>query len=162
MSTFPSPSSTFPNLQTGSSRPESFPPPPDAIGGVEAQFHRRSASPVALRSNRPWEWIRGEFLVLSGLFPLPWCVAGTGERPPPSPPHLLPPVARVKSYASRTVRLGGADSLPVRLDFVQRRCCLWWFSRTELRTVRYRRADGPPLKLEICPETLLSLVDWIR
>ena len=35
-----------------------------------------------------------EFLVLPGLFPLLWCVAGAGERPPPSPPHLLPPVAR--------------------------------------------------------------------
>ena len=61
---------------------------------LEALLHRRSASPVVLRSNRPQEWIRGEFLVLPGLFPLPWCVAGTGERPSPSPPHLLPPVAR--------------------------------------------------------------------
>ena len=95
---------------------------------LEALLHRRSASPVVLRSNRPREWIRGEFLVLPGLFPLPWCVAGAGERPSPSPPHLLPPVARVKSYASRTVH--------------------------------YRRADGPPLKLEICPETMLSLVGF--
>ena len=68
VSTFPSPSSSFPNLQTGSSRPESFPPPPDAIGGVGAQFHRRSASPVALHSNRPREWTRGEFLMLHSLF----------------------------------------------------------------------------------------------
>ena len=60
---------------------------------LEALLHRRSASPVVLRSNRPREWIRGEFLVLPGLFPLPWRVAGAGERPPPSPPHLLPPVA---------------------------------------------------------------------
>ena len=87
---------------------------------LEALLRRRSASPVVLRSNRPREWIRGEFVVLPGLFPLPRCVAGAGERPLPSPPHLLPPVARVKSYASRTVRLGGADSPPVRLDFVQR------------------------------------------
>ena len=58
-----------------------------------------------------------------------------------------------------TVHLGGADSPPVRLDFVQRRCCLWWFSRNELRTVRYSGADGPPLKLEICPETM-SLVEF--
>ena len=71
VSTFPSPSSSFPNLQTGSSRPESFPPPPDAIGGVGAQFHRRSASPVVLHSNRPREWIRGESLMLHSLFPLP-------------------------------------------------------------------------------------------
>ena len=28
--------------------------------------------------------------------------------------------------------------------------------------VRYRGVDGPSLKLEICPETLPSLVDWIR
>ena len=63
---------------------------------LEALLHRRSASPVVLRSNRPREWIRGEFLVLPGLFPLPWCVAGAGERPPP-PPHLLPPAARVRS-----------------------------------------------------------------
>ena len=92
---------------------------------LEALLHRRSASPVVLRSNRPREWIRVEFLVLPGLFPLPWCVAGAGERPPPSPLHLLPPAAQVKSYASRTVRLGGVDSPPVRLGFVQRRCCLW-------------------------------------
>ena len=110
---------------------------------LEALLHRLSASPVVLRSNRPREWVRGEFLALPGLFPLPRCVAGAGERPPLSPPDLLPPVARVKSYASRTIRLGGADSPPVRLDFVQRRWCLWWFSGTELRTVRYRRADGP-------------------
>ena len=64
---------------------------------LEALLHHRSASPVVLRSNRPREWIRGEFLVLSGLFPLPWCVAGAGDRPPPSPPHLLPPAARGKS-----------------------------------------------------------------
>ena len=40
---------------------------------LEALLHRRSASPVVLRSSRPREWIRGEFLVLPGLFPLPWC-----------------------------------------------------------------------------------------
>ena len=74
---------------------------------LEALLHRRSASPVVHRSNRPREWIRGEFLVLPGLFPLPWCVAGAGERPPPSPPHLLPPAARVKS-------LSIADSPPGR------------------------------------------------
>ena len=66
---------------------------------LEALLHRRSASPVFLRLNRPQEWIRGEFLVLPGLFPFPWCVAGAGERPPP---HLLLPVARVKSYAGRS------------------------------------------------------------
>ena len=64
---------------------------------LEALLHRRSASPVVLHLNRPREWIRGEFLVLPGLFPLPWCVAGAGERPPPSPPHFLPPAARVRS-----------------------------------------------------------------
>ena len=31
-------------------------------------LHRRSASPVVLHLNRPREWIRGEFLVLPGLF----------------------------------------------------------------------------------------------
>ena len=36
---------------------------------LEALLHHRSASPVVLRSNRPREWIRGEFLVLPGLFP---------------------------------------------------------------------------------------------
>ena len=45
---------------------------------------RQSASPVILRLNRPREWIRGEFLVLPGLFPFPWRVAGAGERSPPS------------------------------------------------------------------------------
>ena len=104
---------------------------------------------------------RGNGFVVSSLcspafFPLPLCAAGVGERPPP--PRLLLPVARVKSYASRTVRLGGVDNPPVRLYFVQRRC-LWWFSRNELRTVRYSGADGPPLKLEICPETM-SLVEF--
>ena len=97
-----------------SPRPESPNHRRSPLEVLEALLHHRSASPVVLRSNRPREWIRGEFLVLSGLFPLPWCVAGAGERPPPSPPHLLPPVARVKSYVSRTVRLGGADSPPVR------------------------------------------------
>jgi len=50
----------------------------------------------------------------------------------------------VKGYESRTVRLGGPDSPPVRLEVVQRRCCLWCFRRIELRTVRYWRADSPP------------------
>ena len=61
-------------------------------------------------------------------------------------------------------KLGIADGPPGRrgqsagqIDFVQRRCCLWWDSKNELRTVRYRGADGPPLKLEVCPEAM-SLV----
>ena len=62
---------------------------------LEALLHRRSASPVILRPNRPREWICGEYLVLPGLFPLPLCAAGAGERPPP--PHLLPAAARVRS-----------------------------------------------------------------
>ena len=33
---------------------------------------------------------------------------------------------------------------------------------SELRTVRQGGPDGPPLGLEIRPETLLSLVDWRR
>ena len=44
-----------------------------------ALLHRRSASPVVLRPNRPREWIRGELFVLPGLFPLPLCAAGAGE-----------------------------------------------------------------------------------
>ena len=31
------------------------------------------------------------------------------------------------AWEARTVRLGGADGPPVRLVFVQRRCCLWLF-----------------------------------
>ena len=44
---------------------------------LEALLHRRSASPVVLRSNRPREWVRGEFLALPGLFPF------RGESPAP-------------------------------------------------------------------------------
>ena len=107
----PPPSPTPRPVSYGRNRPRHRPSPLEAL---EALLHRRSASPVVLHSNRPREWIRGEFLVLPVLFPLPRCIAGAGERPPPSPPHLLLPVARVKSYVSRTVRLGGANSPPVR------------------------------------------------
>ena len=34
--------------------------------------------------------------------------------------------------------------------------------QSELRTVRQGGSDGPPLGLEIRPETSLSLVDWRR
>ena len=34
--------------------------------------------------------------------------------------------------------------------------------QSELRTVRQGGPDGPPVGLEICPETLLSLVVWRR
>ena len=64
-----------------------------------------------------------------------------------------------KRYELRTVRLGGPDSPQVRLVVVERRCCLWWFRRIVLRTVRYWRADSPPYSLEFCPETLSSLVE---
>ena len=87
----PPPSPTPRPVSYGRNRPRHRPSPLEAL---EALLHRRSASPVIPRPNRSWEWIRGEFLVLPGLFPLPRCVAGAGERPPP---HLLPPVARVKS-----------------------------------------------------------------
>src|SRR6185503_2090526 len=87
-----SPSAT--TLRFLAQEPSSAPPPPSLTPrpasygrnhprhrrspweALEALLHRRSASPVVLRSNRPQEWIRGEFLVLPGLFPLPWCVAG--------------------------------------------------------------------------------------
>src|SRR6185369_8066379 len=68
---------------------------------LEALLHRRSASPVILHPNQSQEWIRGELLVLPGLFPLPLCAAGAGERPPP--PHLLPPVAWCQRGEPRTV-----------------------------------------------------------
>ena len=54
-------------------------------------LYRRSASPVVLHSNRPREWICGEFLMLHNIFPLPWRVAGAGARPPPSPLFLRSP-----------------------------------------------------------------------
>ena len=38
---------------------------------LEALLHRRSASPVILRSNRLWEWNRGESLGPLGLCPPP-------------------------------------------------------------------------------------------
>ena len=116
---------------------------------LEALLHRRSDSPVVLRSNLLREWIRGEFLVLPGLFPFrgvsPASVNGRRRRR-----RTCCRLWRGSKVMHRgRSAWGGADSPPVRLDFVQRRCCLWWFSRTELRTVRYRGADGPPLKLEI-------------
>ena len=70
--------------------------------------------------------------------------AGTACRG--AAPASLVAARGVKRYESRTVRLGGPDSPPIRLEFVQRRCCLWWFCRIELRTVRYWRADGPLLE----------------
>src|SRR6185503_18694655 len=94
-----------------------------------ALLHRRSASPVVLRPNRPREWIRGELFILPGLFPLPLCAAGAGEQPPPPPPRLLSPVAQCQ-------KIGTADSPPRRggqsagqVEVVQRRCCLWYFRR---------------------------------
>ena len=126
--------------------PSSAPPPPSqtpspASPRPESPNHRRSPLEVfeacstvdpPLRSSSA-RTDRGNGFVVSSLFfpvffPLPGCVAGAGERPSPSLPHLLPPAARGKSYVSRTVRLGGADSPPVRLSFVQRRCCLWKFA----------------------------------
>ena len=58
---------TFPGpVSYGRNRPRHRPSPLEAL---EALLHRRSASPVILRPNRSREWIRGEFLVLPGLFP---------------------------------------------------------------------------------------------
>ena len=92
--TFLGTSSTFPNPSPASPRKESPNHRPSPLEVLEALLHRRSASPVVLHSNRPREWIRGEFLVLPSLFPLLLCAAGAGERPPPPPPRLLPPVGR--------------------------------------------------------------------
>ena len=95
-SSAPPPPSPTPRLASyGRNHPRHHRSPLEVL---KALLHHRSASPVIFHSNRPREWIRGEFLVLPGLFPLPWCVAGAGERPPPPPPlHLLSPVRGVKS-----------------------------------------------------------------
>ena len=66
-------------LLSGRNRPNHHRSP---LEPLEALLHRRSASPVILRPNRPREWIRCELLVLPGLFPS--CCAspapGNGRR----------------------------------------------------------------------------------
>ena len=69
---------------------------------LEALLDHRSASPVVLRSNRPREWIRGEFLVLSGLFP--FC----GVSPAPVDGH------RHRRRICTGQKLGIADGPPGR------------------------------------------------
>ena len=127
-STFPSTSSTFPN------------PPaqllPSGIAPATAGHHWSrlklcsTVDPLLRSSSARTD--RGNGFVESSLcspvfFPFRWA--------PPAPVngrrrraccHLL---CGVKGYKSRTVRLGGPDSPPVRLEVVQRRCCLWWGSQ---------------------------------
>ena len=74
---------------------------------------------------------RGNGFVVSHLcplasFPLPLCAAGAGEPSPspPPPPCLLPPVGWSAKVNRGRSRLGGPDSPQVRLEVVQRRCCL--------------------------------------
>ena len=78
-------------------RPESFHHRRTPLGVLEAC----SPADPPLRSSST-RTDRGNGFVVSPLcftafFPLPWRVAGAGARPPPSPPPLLPPSAKVRN-----------------------------------------------------------------
>ena len=79
-----------PTPSPASPRPESPNHRRSPLEALEALLHRRSASPVILRSNRPREWNHGESLVPLASFPLLLCATGAGERSP---------VAKMASHA---------------------------------------------------------------
>ena len=81
---------------------------------LEALLHRRSVSPVIFRPNRLQEWIRGELLVLLGLFPF--------HCAPPAPVNgrrrTCCRLSRGVKEANRGRSAQGGDSPPVRLGWV--------------------------------------------